>query len=391
MLAQGAALAVALEAAYVHLHARLGEREVGGTQTGAGIGTEQLLHEGVQRTLQVAQRDALIHDQTFHLVEHVAVGSVGVRAEDAARDEHLDGRLLAVHGADLAAGSLGAEQELIGQVEGVLHIAGGMVLRDVQAGEVVVVVLDLGGICHSKAHAREDVDDLVGDEGQGVQTAHGAGLGGQGDVHRLGGVAGSKLSLLHLVGSGVILGLHPGLQFVDDLAHGRPLLGGDRAQILHQGGDLAVLAQIFLPESCQRFFGRDLAQALFGLLCQLVDHCLHGCSLLLIRVVQRTAKKLRPLPRPPERPGKRDEALKIHSSAVPPGFRPALSQAARRSKRRNGAHRPALLSFRPAARERTSACARAEALSAGEASLFAAVRLPTLSVAAFGVFRSWSF
>ena len=98
-----------------------------------------------------------------------------------------------------------------------------------------------------------------------------------------------------------------------------------------------------------------------------------------------------PLPRPPERPGKRDEAHKIHSSAVPPGFRPALSQAARRSKRRNGAHRPALLSFRPAARERTSACARAEALSAGEASLFAAVRLPTLSVAAFGVFRSWSF
>ena len=46
--------------------------------------------------------------------------------------------------------------------------------------------------------------------------------------------------------------------------------------------------------------------------------------------------------------------------------------------------------FRPAARERTSASARTEALSAGEASLFAAVRPPTLSVAAFGVFRSWS-
>ena len=39
------------------------ELAVGGTQTGAGIGTEQLLHEGVQRTLQVAQRDALIHDR----------------------------------------------------------------------------------------------------------------------------------------------------------------------------------------------------------------------------------------------------------------------------------------------------------------------------------------
>ena len=81
--------------------------------------------------------------------------------------------------------------------------------------------------------------------------------------------------------------------------------------------------------------------------------------------------------------------LLILSSAVPPGFHPC-TDAGRLSERRNGAHRPALLSFRPTARERTSACARAEALSAGEASLFAAVRLPTLSVAAFGVFRSWS-
>ena len=38
-----------------------------------------------------------------------------------------------------------------------------------------------------------------------------------------------------------------------------------------------------------------------------------------------------------------DEASKIYSSAVPPGFRPAHSGAVRRSKRRNGAHRPALL------------------------------------------------
>ena len=34
-----------------------------------------------------------------------------------------------VHGADLAAGGLGAQQELIGQVEGILHVAGGVILR----------------------------------------------------------------------------------------------------------------------------------------------------------------------------------------------------------------------------------------------------------------------
>ena len=55
VLAQRAALAVALKAAHVHLHAGLGEREVGGTQAGAGVSAEQLLHEGIQCALQVAQ------------------------------------------------------------------------------------------------------------------------------------------------------------------------------------------------------------------------------------------------------------------------------------------------------------------------------------------------
>ena len=271
---------MALEAAYVHLHAGLGEREVGGTQTGAGIGTEQLLHEGVQRTLQVAQRDALIHNQTFHLVEHGAVGSVRVGTEHTAGHQDLDGRLLNVHGADLAAGGLGAQQELLRQVEGVLHVACRVILGHVQAGKVVVIVLDLREGTHRKAHAGEHVDDLVGDQGQRVQTAHRAGLGGQGDVHRLGSIAGSKLCLLHLFCSSIIVCLHLCLEFVDDLAHGRTLFRRNGAQILHQGRDLAVFAEVLLPEGGQRFLAGHLTKAFSGLFCQLVDHCLHGCSLL---------------------------------------------------------------------------------------------------------------
>ena len=64
VLAQGAALAAALKAADIDLHAGLGEGEVRGTQAGAGVLAEQLLHKGVQRALQVAQGDALIHDKT---------------------------------------------------------------------------------------------------------------------------------------------------------------------------------------------------------------------------------------------------------------------------------------------------------------------------------------
>ena len=280
MLAQGAALAVALEAAHVHLHAGLGEREVGGTQAGAGVGTEQLLHEGVQCALQIAQRDAFIHDQTFHLVEHGAVSSVRVRAEHAAGDQHLDGRLLAVHSADLTTGGLSAQQELIRQIEGILHIAGGVILGHVQAGEVVVVVLDLRGIRHGKAHTGEHVDDLVGDQRQRVQTAHRAGLGRQRDIHRLRSIAGSKFCLLHLFCSSVVICLNLCLEFIDDLAHSGALFRRNGAQVLHQGRDLAVFAEVLLPEGGQRFLAGHLTKAFSGLFCQLVDHCLHGCSLL---------------------------------------------------------------------------------------------------------------
>ena len=86
----------------------------------------------------------------------------------------------------------------------------------------------------------------------------------------------------------------------------RALFRRDGAQILHQRGDLAVFAQIFLPERGQRLLGRDLTEAFFGLFGQLVDHCLHGNSLLLgFLLVQRVTKKLRPaLPF-----GKGDEAV----------------------------------------------------------------------------------
>ena len=43
----------------------------------------------------------------------------------------------------------------------------------------MVVVLDLRCVGHGKTHAGEHVDDLVGDQRQGVQTTHRAGLGGQ--------------------------------------------------------------------------------------------------------------------------------------------------------------------------------------------------------------------
>ncbi len=70
-------------------------------------------------------------------------------------------------------------RKLIGQIEGILHIAGGVILGHVQAGKVVVIVLDLREGAHRKAHAGEHVDDLVGDQGQRCRPPMGRVLAGR--------------------------------------------------------------------------------------------------------------------------------------------------------------------------------------------------------------------
>ena len=85
-LAHAAALAVALKALHVHLAARLGEREVVRTEAGHGIGTVELFHQGVERALEIAHRDALVDDKALDLVEHRGMGRVDlVLAVHAAR------------------------------------------------------------------------------------------------------------------------------------------------------------------------------------------------------------------------------------------------------------------------------------------------------------------
>ena len=63
----------------------------------------------------------------------------------------------------------------------------------------MVVVLDLGAFVNFKAHTGEHVNDFILDEGDGMQHAVGANLGGHRDIDGLGGVAGSQGSLLDLL------------------------------------------------------------------------------------------------------------------------------------------------------------------------------------------------
>ena len=125
--------------------------------------------------------------------------------------------------------------------EGVLHVAGGVVGSKVHLGEHVQVVLHFGTVCQHEAHAREDVYNLVGDDGQRMACTQ---LNGVGSACQVYGLVASLLRgafLAQLVDA--LCGQR--LQLVDFHADGLLLVGGNGAEVVHQGRNLALLAQVF--------------------------------------------------------------------------------------------------------------------------------------------------
>ena len=227
----------------VHLDGRLREREVGGTQARLALLAEYVARELVQHALQIAQRDVPVDDKAFHLVEHGRVRRVVVRAEHPARAEHLDGRFLLLHQPDLPRARLRAQQEIVRDIEGILHVAGGVIGGRIERREVVVVVLDLRPFKDLKPHAREHIDEHIFDARDGVQRADGDAAPGHGDVHRLARELFRELLFVHARLQLVKARLQFLFQGVDLLPEGRALLGRDLTDALIQRRQPARPAQ----------------------------------------------------------------------------------------------------------------------------------------------------
>ena len=143
---------------------------------------------------------------------------------------------------------MAAENHVLGNVvrigllykEGILHVAGWMVSSEVKHGKHVLVVIHLRTLEQGKAHAAEDVDNLVLDYCQWVACTQSYRIGSTGQVD----VIARRFGLFHLLLQAIDLGEGSLLQFVNLDTHLFLLVAWHIAEVGHEGVDFTLLAEI---------------------------------------------------------------------------------------------------------------------------------------------------
>ena len=78
-------------------------------------------------------------------------------AETSSRKDRANRSAKAFQGANLVGGSMRAQNQLVLEPEGVLHIARGVVVRDIQRFEAEIFRLDFRAVENGEAHPLEDI------------------------------------------------------------------------------------------------------------------------------------------------------------------------------------------------------------------------------------------
>ena len=130
---------------------------------------------------------------------------------------------------------------MLADKEGVLHVASRMVGSKVHLCEHMQIVLYFGTVCQDKAHSREDVDNLVGHDGQRMARTQSNGVGRtcQVDAFVVAFLSGTIFAQL------VDALCSQRLQLVDLHADLFFLVSRYFAEIVHQERNLAFLTQVF--------------------------------------------------------------------------------------------------------------------------------------------------
>ena len=172
---------------------------------------------------------------------------VGVTAIDAPGRDHADRsiRLVLLHRTCLHGRGLRAQQNILRDVEGILHIARGVILRQVERLKVVVVRLNLRAFLYRKAHLQKDFLDAVQRDRERMEMSDLHRAAGQRDVDLLGVDLGRQYTLGNFLGLLCEELLKLGTRLVDDLADARTFLLREGAHAAHEGRQLSLFPQNF--------------------------------------------------------------------------------------------------------------------------------------------------
>src|SRR5689334_8448046 len=251
LLADSASLAGAEEAHHVDLRRRLGERKERRTKPDLAARAEHLAREQIERALEIGHGDVVIDGETLDLVEHRRVRDVGVATIDHAGTDDTYRRLLGAHRADLHRRRVRAQECLGRQVERVLHVARGVIARNVQRLEVVGIGLDLRALGHAEAEAGEDRDDLLAHAHQRVHDAARRTSSGQREIRALALALTATFVGAHAVDALREQPFELALGLVGGGADARPLLGRQRPERLEDLRQLAGASQVPDPDRLQ--------------------------------------------------------------------------------------------------------------------------------------------
>ena len=127
----------------IDLRRRLRERKIGRAKAHFERLFKEDLQEINQQALELGKGHGLIHDQALDLMKHRGVGHIRVAAINPARRDKAKRRPGVFHDPDLHRRGMRAQQAPVGKVKGVVHGARGMMFRDIQGAEVMIIVFYL--------------------------------------------------------------------------------------------------------------------------------------------------------------------------------------------------------------------------------------------------------
>ena len=249
-LAEPAALATAFEAGDIHLCGRLREREMVRTEFGFRPLAKQFFGKYIQSPLQIGKCYPLVDHKPLDLVEGRRMGRIHfIRAENTPRRDHADRQLSLFHNPGLNRRCLSPEKYVVRDIEGILLILCGMVGRDIQLGEIVLVILDFRSFNHLVSHSDKDPFHIF--KGNRIRMAVADALFFRGKGYVDGLAAKPPVEFLLLKSPALLLYhfLDDVARFIDVFANLRPLLG---RHILHRFEDRRQGA--LFPKHCHADF-----------------------------------------------------------------------------------------------------------------------------------------